>query len=202
MSSYKLPPVASISQLSTADRIAVLDALFEPSTALHNLSLDLLHTTTFPSYNDLIASIGVQLTDLSESTSSSDIEWLDKILGAHPRLGSKKVESTQSKQEQARLNTGGEDEAKRLKALNDEYEAVFPGLIYVVFVNGRGREEIMANMRQRIDRGDIRLERTESIKVRTTDMIHFGIGECITNQDLSQAMCDIAADRATKLQQI
>lgn len=165
MSTYKLPPVASIAQLSTADRIAVLDALFEPSTALHTLSLDLLHTHTFQSYNDLIASIGLQLIDLSESISSSDIEWLDKILGAHPRLGSKNVESTQSKQEQAQLNSGGEDEAMKLKALNDEYEAAFPGLIYVVFVNGRGKPEIMANMRQRIDGADIRLERLEAIKV-------------------------------------
>jgi len=157
----------------------VLDALFEPSTALHTLSLDLLNTKTFPSYNDLIASVGVQLTDLSESPSSSDVEWLDKILGAHPRLGSKKVESKQSEQEQAQLNSGGNDEAQKLKALNDEYEAAFPGLIYIVFVNGRGREEIMASMRQRIDRGDIRLERAEAIK----------------------AMCDIAADRSFKLQQ-
>lgn len=166
MSSYQLPLVSNISQLSTVDKVAVLDALFEPSTALHTLSLDSLHTKTFTSYNDLIQSIGSQLTELTGSTTSSDSEWLDRILGAHPRLGSKKVESAQSKQEQAQLNHGGIDEAKKLKALNDEYEATFPGLIYVVFVNGRGREEIMANMRWRIDRGDIRLERAEAIQVR------------------------------------
>jgi len=91
MSAFSLPPVAGIPTLSTLERAAVLDALFETCVALHTLSLDLLHTESFPSYNDLIASVGVQLTDLSKSASTSDTEWLDKILGAHPRLGEKKV---------------------------------------------------------------------------------------------------------------
>ena len=112
MSGFQLPPIAGVPTLSTIERTSVLDALFEPCTALHTLSLDLLHTETFPSYNDLIASVGVQLTDLSESPSMSDTEWLDKILGAHPRLGAKKVDSAQSQAEQAQLNTGGEEEAK------------------------------------------------------------------------------------------
>jgi len=118
------------------------------------------------------------LTDLSESPSTSDTEWLDKILGAHPRLGEKKVDSAQSQAEQAQLNTRGEEEATKLRNLNAEYEKTFPGLKYVVFVDGRSRSIIMENMRSRIDRGDIKLERAEAIK----------------------AMCDIAADRAVKLQ--
>ncbi|KAF7927337.1 uncharacterized protein EAE97_010012 [Botrytis byssoidea] len=173
-----IPPIAGIPSLSTAERAGVLDALFEPCTALHTLSMDLLHTTTFESYNDLIASVGTQLVDLSESTLPSDREWLDKILGSHPRLGEKKVESVQSKAEQAQLNTGPTEEAEKLKALNEEYEKTFPGLRYVVFVNGRSRPIIFEDMRRRISRGDIGLERKEAI----------------------QAMCDIAVDRATKLQ--
>lgn len=47
-----------------------------------------------------------------------------------------------------------------------------------VFVNGRSRPEIMQNMRDRIARADIAAERQEAI----------------------QAMCDIALDRAAKLQ--
>ncbi|RDL39534.1 Uncharacterized protein BP5553_03874 [Venustampulla echinocandica] len=178
MSSFQLPPVEGIPTLTTTERTAVLDALFEPCTALHTLSLDFLHDKKFTSYNDLIASIGVQLSDLSESPSTSDSKWLDKILGAHPRLGEKKVESAQAKAEQAQLNTGGEQEAVELRNLNDEYEKTFPGLRYVVFVNGRSRPVIMESMRERIARGDINLERAEAIK----------------------AMCDIAADRAIKLQ--
>jgi 2-oxo-4-hydroxy-4-carboxy--5-ureidoimidazoline (OHCU) decarboxylase len=131
MSGYHLPPISGVPALSTTERTAVLDALFEPCTALHNLSLDLLHTTTFDSYNDLIASVGVQLSELKESPSTSDTEWLDKILGAHPRLGEKKVDSEQSRKEQAQLNQGGQEEAEMLRSLNAEYEAKFPGLRYV-----------------------------------------------------------------------
>jgi hypothetical protein len=105
MSSFQLPPVAGVPTLSTVERAAVLDALFEPCQALHTLSVELLYTEKFESYNDLISSVGIQLIDLSESPSTSDTEWLDKILGAHPRLGEKKVESAQSQAEQAQLNT-------------------------------------------------------------------------------------------------
>lgn len=128
---FRLPPISGIPALSTIERAAILDVLFEPCTALHTLSLDLLRTEKFESYNDLIASIGVQLTDLSESPSTSDTEWLDKILGAHPRLGEKKVDSAQSQAEQAQLNIGGEEEATKLRNLNAEYEETFPGLKYV-----------------------------------------------------------------------
>jgi hypothetical protein len=131
MSSFQLPPIAGVPTLSTVERAAVLDALFEPCQALHTLSLEFLHTEKFESYNDLISSVGIQLIDLSESPSTSDTEWLDKILGAHPRLGEKKVESAQSQAEQAQLNTGGEDEAVKLRSLNTEYEKTFPGLKYV-----------------------------------------------------------------------
>ncbi|KAK0105542.1 hypothetical protein ONS95_004099 [Cadophora gregata] len=179
MSTPKLPAISLLPSLPTLERIKVLDTLFEPCDALHTLSLSLLQTQKFESYDDLIASVGVQLTDLAESPSTSDTDWLDKILGSHPRLGAKKVDSAQSQAEQAQLNTGGEDEGRKLKDLNEEYEKAFPGLIYVVFVNGRSRGEIMEDMRSRIDRGDIKLERKEAIK----------------------AMCDIAADRAFKLQQ-
>lgn len=134
MSTFQLPTISGLPSLSTIERATVLDALFEPCEALRTLSLDLLYTQEFSSYNDLIASVGVQLTDLAESPSTSDTEWLDKILGAHPRLGAKKVDSAQSQAEQAQLNTGGEDEARKLKELNDEYEKAFPGLIYV-YVN-------------------------------------------------------------------
>ncbi|KAE8450922.1 hypothetical protein EG329_005362 [Mollisiaceae sp. DMI_Dod_QoI] len=179
MSRFRLPPIAGVPSLSTTERSSILDALFEPCQGLRNLSLDLLHTEKFESYNDLIASIGVQLTELSESPSTSDTAWLDQILGAHPRLGEKKVESAQSQAEQAQLNTGGEEEAIKLRELNAEYEKTFPGLKYVVFVNGRSRSVIMEDMRSRIDRGNINLERAEAIK----------------------AMCDIAANRSVKLQQ-
>jgi 2-oxo-4-hydroxy-4-carboxy--5-ureidoimidazoline (OHCU) decarboxylase len=126
-----LPPIESVPALSTEERAAILDTLFEPSTQLHSLSLELMHDNTFPSYDDMISSIGVQLTDLAESKSTSDTEWLEKILASHPRLGEKTVDSAQSRAEQAQLKTGGSEEATQLASLNEEYEKTFPGLRYV-----------------------------------------------------------------------
>src|SRR4051812_14128518 len=100
MTAYRLPPIASVPSLSTIKRATILDHLFEPSIPLHTLSVDLLHEKTFDSYNDLITSVGLQLTELAESSSSSVKDWLNKILGAHPRLGEKKVDSAQSRAEQ------------------------------------------------------------------------------------------------------
>ncbi|KAI1277721.1 Oxo-4-hydroxy-4-carboxy-5-ureidoimidazoline decarboxylase [Xylaria sp. FL0933] len=145
--------------------------------------------TPFTSYASLIQHIGTLLHQLAISSSFSSSsspsssparEKLHAILGSHPRLGAKKVDSAQSRAEQAQLNTGdaaGADEAERLAALNREYEERFPGLRYVVFVNGRSRDVIMEDMRRRIDRGDTRAEEREGI----------------------QAMVDIALDRAKKL---
>ncbi|KAF2027437.1 hypothetical protein EK21DRAFT_71803 [Setomelanomma holmii] len=168
-----LPPISSLPHSQDSTLTTVLDLLFEPSPPLRTLSLPILRSTTFPSYDVLITAVNAQLTALADS----DVTTLSEILCSHPRLGENKVDSEQSRKEQAQLQ-GGEEEGRKLKSLNGEYEEKFPGLRYVVFVNGRPRPVIMENMRARIDRGDIVAERKEAI----------------------QAMCDIAADRAAKLQ--
>ena len=131
MASYGLPPISSVPTKSTSERLAILDLLFEPSRQLHTLSVGLLSTEEFPSYNDMIASIGIQLTDLAESNSTSDVEWLEEILRAHPRLGEKRINSAQSRMEQAQLNSNKTSEEPELEKLNAEYELTFPGLRYV-----------------------------------------------------------------------
>lgn len=172
-----LPAINTLSHLPDSELTTVLDLLFEPSPPLHKLSLPVLRSTTFPSYETLIVAVGAQLTALAASSSPEDVAKLSEILCSHPRLGEKKVDSGQSRAEQAQLQKGGEEEKEQLAKLNTEYEEAFPGLRYVVFVNGRSRPVIMENMRSRIARGDIKAERQEAI----------------------QAMCDIAADRASKL---
>ncbi|KAF2681549.1 hypothetical protein K458DRAFT_391931 [Lentithecium fluviatile CBS 122367] len=173
-----LPAVTSLSHLPDEELTTVLDLLFEPSPPLHALSLPVLRSTTFPSYDTLIVAVNAQLTALAQSDKPEDVDKLSEILCSHPRLGEKKVDSEQSRAEQAQLQKGGEEEKEMLAKLNQEYEQKFPRLRYVVFVNSRARPVIMDNMRARIDRGDIKAERQEAI----------------------QAMCDIAADRAAKLQ--
>lgn len=162
-----LPALPAVSSLptSSADGLAhVLDALFEPSPAIHALLLPVIRSTTFDSYNAMIDSCRAELARLSTDPAEDARRRLHAILGSHPRLGAKKVDSAQSTAEQAQLRSGGDD-GTELAALNADYEVRFPGLRYVVFVNGRGRPEIMANMRARIARGDLRLEEAEAIQV-------------------------------------
>lgn len=173
-----LPPISTLPHASDPELQTALDLLFEPSPPLHALTLPILRSTTFPSYDVLITAVNAQLSALAASNRPEDVTKLSEILCSHPRLGEKKVDSEQSRKEQAQLQQGAEAEKQKLADLNKEYEEKFPGLRYVVFVNGRPRPAIMENMRKRIDRGDVGAERQEAI----------------------QAMCDIARDRATKLQ--
>lgn len=167
-----LPPVTSLATANDETIKSVLDLLFEPSEDLHVLAIPAIHDSPFfASYTALIEHVGALMFQLAQSSSSPDARAkLHGILGSHPRLGEKKVDSAQSRAEQAHLNAPGssgdkEEEAAKLKALNEEYEARFPGLRYVVFVNGRSRPVVMQNMRERIDRGDIRAEEQEAIQV-------------------------------------
>ncbi|KPI38456.1 putative allantoinase 1 [Cyphellophora attinorum] len=183
-----LPPTSQLPNLDATSRAQVLDLLFEPSTQLHTLSVTAIAEQHFASYADLIDFVGTQFTTLLNSNLESDQKWLIDILGAHPRLGEKKVDSAMSRAEQAAMKaaesakgagSGGDDAeiASKLKALNEAYEEAFPGLKYVTFVNGRPRPVVMEDMERRIARGDVRQEKVDAI----------------------QAMCGIAKDRARKL---
>lgn len=167
----RLPDISTLSALPAAEQTKALDLLFEPSPAIHDLLSPILKTP-FPSYDSLIDSALGAFLSLADA---GDKSALHSILGSHPRLGAKKVESAQSASEQAQLAAG----AAQLAALNEEYEARFPGLRYVVFVNGRGKDVIMENMRQRIDRGDIVAEEREAIKVGGGP--RSGLEECSAN---------------------
>ncbi|KAF9884599.1 hypothetical protein FE257_001421 [Aspergillus nanangensis] len=180
-----LPPLSSLPSLAPEQQFQVLDTLFEPSPELHAMTNSVLANQIFPSYPALIDAVGARMSALSSPNSPKDRAVLVDILGSHPRLGRPKVAtqpehlSELSKKEQAQLNDGAEELAEKLRLLNVEYEEKFPGLRFVTFVNGRSREVIMVEMRQRIDRGDYEHEVQEAI----------------------QAMCDIAKDRAGKLEQ-
>ena len=89
-STSRLPPIEQIPLLTTEEKAAMLDLLFEPSTQLHTLSIPTLHEK-FSSYDELIQAVEQQLTQLAQSASTSDTQWLLDILGSHPRLGAKKV---------------------------------------------------------------------------------------------------------------
>jgi 2-oxo-4-hydroxy-4-carboxy--5-ureidoimidazoline (OHCU) decarboxylase len=126
-----LPPVTTLSHLPDDDLAQVLDLLFEPSPPLHELSLPVLKTAVFPTYEILIVAVNAQLAALAQSDDPKDVDKLSEILCSHPRLGEKKVDSEQSRAEQAQLQKGAEEEKEQLAALNHEYEEKFPGLRYV-----------------------------------------------------------------------
>lgn len=183
-----LPRCDRLSTLSVESQTGALDLLFEPSQTLHDIVRPSLIARSFDSYNDLVNEIHTLLMSLPPGSQD-----LHAILGSHPRLGAPKVESAQSAAEQAKLR-GNTEETARLAELNAKYEATFPGLRFVVFVNGRGRPEIMANMEERIARRDPRAEEVEAINVGPCGVpIHLALLTAI------QAMCAIAKDRANKL---
>src|SRR5699024_3470836 len=147
---------------------------------LHTLMAPVLANQSFSSYASLIDAVGGRMSALSAPNSPKDRDILFGILGSHPRVGRAPVPHSgqlkeRNKKEKAQLNTGAEEQAERLKTLNAEYEERFPGLrfVYVInstgqldnidklanpssrtFVNGRSRDVIMEEMRQRIGRGD------------------------------------------------
>ncbi|KAG5358444.1 putative allantoinase 1 [Yarrowia sp. B02] len=173
---YKLPAIESVPALSVADQELLLDHLFEPCATLKQIVTSGVINEKFHSYNELIERVRAELLELLKASNESDPR-INRIIGAHPRLGAQKVDSSHSQEEQKSLQAKSAEEGVRLEKLNKKYEDTFPGLIYVVFVNGRSREVIMENMEARIKRGDVKEERKEAFN----------------------AMCDIAKDRASKL---
>ncbi|CAH6719307.1 hypothetical protein CLIB1444_02S05512 [[Candida] jaroonii] len=183
---FELPDISALGGLSYEEKAGVLDNLFEPCETLTKVLIERLFTgKSFNSYKELIETSRFELLEYlkeaeNESRTSGDEirPEISKIIAAHPRLGAPKTTklSDHSSSEQKSLQ-GSSEESEKLAQLNKEYESTFPGLRYVVFVNGRSRAVVMDNMRQRIDRNDIKLERIEAFN----------------------AMCDIALDRAKKL---
>lgn len=176
---YQLPSPKDLASLSSEQKVEVLDHLFEPCPTLAEFLLPQAFSRSYSSYKEFIESCRAHLIEyLAEEEKKQALSpAISRIISAHPRLGpSKDKLSSHSSAEQKSLS-GSAEEAAKLAQLNEQYEQTFPGLRYVVFVNGRSREVIMENMKSRIDRGEITKEREEAFN----------------------AMCDIALDRAAKL---
>lgn len=122
MRTTQLPPAEALGSLSSAERTAVLDLLFEPSEAMHSLAAMLGEGRS--SYGEMIGGIRSELGRWADDARKT--AELDQVLAAHPRLGDKKVDSEQSRAEQAQLQ-----KSEDLSRWNALYEATFPGLRYV-----------------------------------------------------------------------
>jgi 2-oxo-4-hydroxy-4-carboxy--5-ureidoimidazoline (OHCU) decarboxylase len=85
------------------------------------------------------------------------------IINAHPKIGADpKTLSADSKKEQG--TTGDPVVLSRLKDLNEAYEARY-GFRFVVFVNGRSKEEIIPVLEQRLSTGNVEDEMRTAAKV-------------------------------------
>lgn len=181
-----LPDPQDLSKQSDEQLISILDNLFEPCTTLNSYLLSKIKSQKFNTYTELIEFCRVNLLDLLESFKKNEDdlklkETICKIVSAHPRLGVPKKDklSVHSQNEQKSLNSDNDNKelANALIKLNNEYEEKFPGLIFVVFVNGRTRNEIMELMKFRINNSN------------WLDEVKTAFNE----------MADIALDRARKL---
>lgn len=163
----KLPPILEFHTFPDLEQTDVLDALFEPSPAIHAKLIPVVRTAEYSTWPELIDACHIRLLALATSTSTSSPDpTLLSILGSHPRLGEKKIESAHSAAEQANIQRDtSEAQAEELARLNRLYEETFPGLRYVVFVNGRGRPEIMEDMKTRIARADYTKEVDAALQV-------------------------------------
>lgn len=124
----QLPPAEHLGSLSNAERAAILDLLFEPSDAIHTLTEVLSRGS---SYEKMIESIRSELNRWAGNAPTGAFRLLDDVLASHPRLGEQKVDSQQSRAEQAQLQTDTGADGDALSRLNSLYEETFPGLRYV-----------------------------------------------------------------------
>ncbi|KAI8816095.1 Oxo-4-hydroxy-4-carboxy-5-ureidoimidazoline decarboxylase [Fimicolochytrium jonesii] len=145
-----LPAIADFNTLPPPDFNSIISLLFEPAPPLAKA---LYAARPFDSYDRLLQQTDAILHKLSPE---------DKliVINAHPRIGEKKTNlSAMSLKEQgytsATAQQPNEEDPQvmaRLKELNNKYEAKY-GFKFVVFVNGRSKEEIVPVMEQRLKDG-------------------------------------------------
>lgn len=173
-----------------ANQINVIDILFEPSSSILKFTIRdgsfmQIARNQAKSYTDFIELVRARLLRICKDTeevgpSSRDVDRLADIVAAHPRLGEPpKNLSVHSKNEQQNLqnNRDSVEIREKIVELNHAYEKAYPGLQFVVFVNGRSRPEIISVMQQRI-----------ASKNSWFEEVRIAINE----------LCDIAQDRAHK----
>lgn len=178
--SYQLPDISEVPKLSPPQQDELLTHLFEPSKTLFVYLRPYL-SLSYSSYIDLIEKSRSAFLELAQGKSRDELildERISEIVACHPRLGVPKTTqlSEHSSKEQKTLQADEETIQKFIK-LNEDYESQYPGLRFVLFVNGRPRDEVIKLFKSRIQRNDYKSEVIEALN----------------------AMCDIAIDRYKKL---
>ncbi|KAJ3319743.1 hypothetical protein HDV06_005944 [Boothiomyces sp. JEL0866] len=134
----KLPSIDQLNTLPEQDFIHVINTLFETAPPLQK---KLIENKPYSSY--------IQLIEKSdELIKQMNLQDQIAVVNAHPRIGAPtQTLSEQSKKEQGTQVTP--QVLEKLANLNKQYEDKF-GFKFVVFVNGRSRQEIVGVIEQRM----------------------------------------------------
>ncbi|CEP62535.1 2-oxo-4-hydroxy-4-carboxy-5-ureidoimidazoline decarboxylase LALA0_S05e07800g [Lachancea lanzarotensis] len=160
-----------------------LETLFERSKSLEKMTIanPSFARDRSSNYVELVEKIRAKLLELCSQAEASREAKADvsDVIAAHPRLGQPRVVlSAHSAIEQRNLGNSDSPEIKEtLQRLNKQYEAQYPGLRFVVFVNGRTRPQIIKVMQSRINSDNSWVQEA---------------------QLACNEMCDIALDRIKK----
>ncbi|QRW17144.1 glucose-6-phosphate isomerase [Rhizoctonia solani] len=134
-----LPSIASILNSNDTSRTSplaqALATLFEPSEILYTKVVPNLSLGPSTTYTSLIDSATILILSLPLADQAH-------FVAGHPRIGEVSNLSALSAAEQAKHATPPEV-LERLKELNEAYEKRYPGLVYITFVNGRTRADIV-----------------------------------------------------------
>ena len=149
-----LPPLFQALTDTSGDKTGplatALALLFEPSPVLHDalvpaLAARLQAGPPLPSYPALIDAALAVLAAWPASDKAA-------FVAGHPRIGEVHGLSALSAREQA-ARAAPPAVLARLAHLNACYERVYPGLVYITFVNGRSRAEIKDEMEDKLGLG-------------------------------------------------
>jgi 2-oxo-4-hydroxy-4-carboxy--5-ureidoimidazoline (OHCU) decarboxylase len=160
-----IPSIEQLNKETPENFVQAVNTLFETAPPLAKRLLD---ARPFSSY--------IQLIDYAEKVClGNDLTQEEKleVMNAHPRIGASKVGlSANSLKEQGyNSHTGqvsAQDEAvnAELAKLNQQYEDQY-GFKFVVFVNGRPRNQIIPIIKERMAAND----RDKELYVGITDMM-------------------------------
>lgn len=188
-----LPPLADA--LHSKELLnEALSILFEPSDVLRDNVVPLLVNPTPPpkTYTELIDLTEGQLKTLPPLLQAT-------FIAGHPRIGEVKGLSALSAKEQASVATPPAV-LKRLAHLNTLYEKKFEGLVYVVFVNGRSRAEIIPLIEEKLNIGPAEEGKEDQPPVDA--VVPFTVADEAWLQELDRAVADVALIAKARLRSL
>ncbi|KAJ3967789.1 Oxo-4-hydroxy-4-carboxy-5-ureidoimidazoline decarboxylase [Lentinula raphanica] len=193
-------PSLEVIKLDEAPLAFTLATLFEPSSVLSQKLVPQLHeklkSSPSPptSYGELI--------DLAiDQVRTWNVDLQAKFISGHPRIGETKNLSMLSAKEQGansdrpNVQPTPPKVLARLAHLNAYYERCYPKLVYIVFVNGRSRAEIVGVLEDHL--GLAHSLSIDEPALETADPVHVGSQKWL--DELERAVRDVGLIAKSRL---